>query len=58
MQAIKPPVRAIEKALTCYEGDVSRLLDGEGNLSLLLSVHIESNYDSSPSSLMPGGMKD
>jgi hypothetical protein len=34
LQAIKPPVRAIEKALTCYEGDVSRLLDGEGNQSL------------------------
>jgi hypothetical protein len=29
LQAIKPPARSIEKALTCYGGDVSRLLDGE-----------------------------
>ncbi len=28
-QALKPPARAIEKALTCYGGDVSRLLDGQ-----------------------------
>ena len=33
LQVIKPPVRSIEKVLTCYGGDVSRLLDGENQRS-------------------------